>query len=172
MLSVAIFFVYVNRTWNGSIAEHKAAIAVDEEALKAAEKFMDQQSQLEAERNAIDSADLARLSTFLPGSVDNVHLILDLNALAARSGLSLSNVGVTTNASAAGATGASSLAGTSAVGSVDLALSAVGTYSALQTFLSGVERSARLLDVQDISATGSDTGVYTYQMKMRIYWLH
>jgi hypothetical protein len=41
----------------------------------------------------------------------------------------------------------------------------------MQTFLTGIEKSARLLDVQDILVTGSDTGVYTYQMTMRLYWL-
>ncbi len=168
MLAVAVFFVYVNRMWTGSIATTKLAIASNDAALEAAKQFTKQQSQLEAQRDAINPEDLARLAIFLPTSVDNVRLILDLNALAARSGLALSNVGVST-ASTASADDA--LAGESTVGSVDLSLSAVGTYSALQKFLSDVERSQRLLDVEDITAMGSDTGVYTYQMKVRIYWL-
>jgi len=54
---------------------------------------------------------------------------------------------------------------------VDLSLSAIGTYTALQNFLRGVEKSVRLLDIKDIVVKGSDTGVYTYQMKLRLYWL-
>lgn len=174
LIAVGIFFAYVSPTWSGSIADTKNAIAFDDEALAAAQLYTAQQNSLATSRNAIDPAYLARLSTFLPDSVDNVGLILDLNALAARSGLSLSNIDVVSNvASAANASMNQGLpaAGASPVGSVDLTLSAVGTYPALQAFLVGVERSARLLDVRDVVVKGSDTGVYNYQMALRLYWL-
>jgi len=60
---------------------------------------------------------------------------------------------------------------TNPVGSADMQVSAVGTYAALKTFLGSVEKSQRLLDVQDLSIKGSDTGVYGYDMKLRFYWL-
>lgn len=177
MVAVGIFFVYVTPTWSGSIATTKATIASDDQALTAATEYANQQNELATARSAIDPTNLTRLATFLPDSVDNVGLILDLNALAARSGLSLSNIDVTTNAAAStGSTnpnsaGALGAVAASPVGSVDLSLSAVGTYTALQTFLGGVEKSERLLDVRDLVVKGSDTGVYIYQMKVRIYWL-
>ena len=171
--SIGIFLGYVSPTWNGSIAQTKAAIATDDKALAAANQYTARQNELASERNAISPDDLARLTTFLPDSVDNVGMILDLDALAARSGLSLSNIDVSTNESVATAatTGALPAGGISPVGSVDLSLSAVGTYTALQDFLDGVEKSQRLLDVLDLAVKGSDTGVYTYQMKLRLYWL-
>ena len=64
----------------------KNSIASDNKALAAAITYATQQNELAAARNAIDPADLNRLVAFLPSSVDNVGLILDLNALAARSG--------------------------------------------------------------------------------------
>jgi Tfp pilus assembly protein PilO len=177
LVAAGIFFVYVNPTWTGSIAAAKAAIANDDQALVTANQYTAQQNELASARNAIDPADLARLLTFLPDSVDNVGLILDMNALAARSGLSLSNINVASNATASSGsagtatTGTLPTAATNPVGSVDLSLSAVGTYAALQNFLQGVEKSARLLDVRSIAVSGSDTGVYTYQMTLRLYWL-
>ncbi len=173
ILAAGIFFVYVNPTWTGSIAATKAAIVSDDQALAAASEYAAEQNQLAAARNAIDPADLARLDTFLPDSVDNVGLILDLNALAARSGLSLSNIDVLSNTSGPNATapGALPAAGASPVGSVDLSLSAAGSYGALQAFLAGVERSERLLDMRDLVVKGSDTGVYTYHLTLRLYWL-
>lgn len=175
VVAIGIFFGYVHPAWTVTIAATKAALASDDSALAAADEYTAQQNELASARNAIDPADLARISIFLPDSVDNVGLILDLNALAARSGLSLSNVDVM--ASAAGASSASTggalpIAGTSPISSVDLSLSAIGTYTALQAFLTGIEKSERLLDVRDIVVKGSDTGVYTYQMTLRIYWLH
>lgn len=171
--AIGIFFFYISPTWSGSIAATKSAITLDDQALAAADQYTMQQNTLASARNAIDPAYLVRLSTFLPDSVDNVGLILDLNALAARSGLSLSNIDVNANASTASASAGQGLpaAGVNPVGSIDLSLSAVGTYAALQSFLAGVERSARLLDVRDVVVRGSDTGVYNYQMSLRLYWL-
>jgi len=174
LAAAGIFFGYVHPTWTGEIAAAKTAIANDDQALAAAKTYSDQQNTLASERNKIDPADLSRITTFLPDSVDNVGLILDLNALAARSGLSLSNIDVASNTQSAAGSGAGSASdniGTGPVSSVDLSLSAIGTYAAFQTFLVGVEKSARLLDVRDISVKGSDTGVYSYQMTIRLYWL-
>lgn len=172
LVAAVIFFMYVNPTWSGPIATARVSIASDNEALAAASQYAEQQNDLATARNAISLTDLSRLSTFLPDSVDNVGLILDINALAAHSGLSLSNIDVTTDVSnSSGSSGALPGAGMNPVGSIDLSLSAVGTYAALQNFLQGVERSRRLLDVRELSVRGSDTGVYNYQMSLRLYWL-
>jgi len=175
-LAIAILFAYVRPTWNGPIAKTKASIESSEKTLTAAREYTEKQNQLASARNAIDPANLDRLEIFLPDSVNNVGLILDINALAARSGLSLSNIDIV-NAPAAGSTvdaaggGIGPVANANPVSSVDLSLSAVGTYPALQAFLKGLEKSARLLDVREILVKGSNTGVYTYQMTVRLYWL-
>ncbi len=171
MVAIGIFFGYVRPAWTVTIAATKDAIASDEQALAAASTYTARQNTLADARNAIDPANLERLAVFLPDSVDNVGLILDLNALAARSGLSISNIDVTTNAAATPAAGTLPAAHANPTGSIDLSISAVGTYGALQSFLMGVEKSERLLDVRDIVVRGSDTGVYNYQMKLRLFWL-
>lgn len=174
IIAVIIFFAYVNPTWTGSIAATKSAIADDNQALVAADTYTKQQNQIASARDAIDPANLSALSTLLPGSVDNVGLILDLNALAARSGISVANIDVVTETSGQQSSNSGALASSdqqNPIGSVDLSLSAVGTFAALQAFLDGIEKSARLLDVHDLTVKGSDTGVYTYQMSLRLYWL-
>lgn len=169
LLSVGIFFAYVKPVWSGPLKETREAIANTERALVAADEYKKRQNELAAARAAIDPENLDRLSVFLPDSVDNVRLILDINALAARSGLSLSNIDVIMSNTSVPAPAPTSRA--NPVGSVNLSLSAIGTYAALQTFLVGIEKSARLLDVRDIVVKGSDTGVYGYQMAIRLYWL-
>lgn len=174
VIALVIFFLYVNPTWTGSIAAAQAAIAADEQALLAAKQYSAQQNQLATTRDSIDPANMAALTTLLPDAVDNVGLILDLNALASRSGISVSNIDVITNAagsSAQAAPGALPAADVNPVNSVDLSLSAVGTFAALHSFLTGIEKSARLLDIRDLTVKGSETGVYNYQMTIRLYWL-
>lgn len=172
-VSAAIFFAYVSPAWSGPIAAAKAAIALDNRALASAEEYARQQNALADARAAIDPESLERIETLLPDSVDNVGLILDVNALAARSGLSLANIDVVPadGATKSGAPGALPTGATNPVGSINLSLTALGTFSAFQTFIRGIERSARLLDIQDIGVKGSDTGVYAYQVTLRLYWL-
>lgn len=171
--SVGVFFAYVSPTWAGPIAAAKDAIELDDSALAAAEEYAARQNALATERANIDPGNLERLATLLPDSVDNVGLILDVNALAARSGLSLANIDVAAADADAkkGGSGALPAGAANPVGSINLSLTALGTFSAFQTFLEGLERSARLLDVQDVVVKGSDTGVYTYQITLRLYWL-
>ncbi len=174
IVAIAIFFIYINPTWNGSISKTNEAISADNEALKAADTYAEQQVELTRQQNDIDPTNLARLETFLPDSVDNVGLILDLNTLAARSGISLSNIDViakSKNSSGPDAIGAIPVLEAGPIDFIDLSLSAVGTYTAFQAFLIGVEKSARLLDVRELIIKGSDNGVYSYKMTIRFYWL-
>lgn len=175
-ISAGIFFAYINPTWTGAIAATKAQIAQDNQSLAMADQYTAQLAALTASKNAMDPASLSRLEAFLPDSVNNVAIILDLNALAARSGLSLKSINV--NTAQSGTTNQSSGAGPDAsgaafspTGSVDLVLTAGGTYNAIVTFLQGVELSERLLDVQNVKITGSDTGIYSVTMTIRLYWL-
>lgn len=191
LVSILIFFGYTNPTYNGSIATAKAAIASNNSALQAATAYQQQADRLTAQQNSMDQAALKRLTLLLPDSVNNIGAILDLNALAARTGVALSSISASQSKSDVGSSsaGAGSMTSTATsnggiatgggnsssnnnpVGSVDLTVNVKGTYAAFRSFLSGIETSERLMDATDISVSGSDTGVYTYQMTIRLYWL-
>lgn len=168
IIAALVFFGYTNPTYSGKITQTRAEIAADNNALDAAAAYSAKQNQLAAAKNALDPKALDRVEAFLPDSVDNVGLILDLDALASRSGLSLTSIDVAQDD--AGAVVPADAARTP-VSSVDLSISALGTYGSFRSFLSGIESSARLLDVRDLVVKGSDTGVYTYQLTVRLYWL-
>jgi Tfp pilus assembly protein PilO len=170
VLTLGIVFGYIQPTWSGSIKESKMSIANTEQSLATAELYLAQQNQLASARNAISEERLKQLELFLPNSVDNVGLTLDLHALAGRSGVTLSNIDVSLPGGSDQAESGNAFV-LPTVGSLNLSLTAIGTYTAFHTFLRNIERSARLLDVQDISVKGSETGVYEYQVTMRLYWL-
>lgn len=192
--AIGLFVGYTQPTYGGSVASLKEEIANLDSALQAAEQFKQKEAQLTQQRNAMSSEQLARLESFLPDSVDNVQLIVDLNSLASRSGVQLSdfNIEGSSDTTSKGSTattapvpttvsGASPLA--SAQGntlalktsepteSLELSVSATGSYAAFRTFLTGVEQSLRPLDVVELSVQDSDTGVYTYDITFRLYWL-
>lgn len=190
VFAIALFFLYVKPTYSGSISATRAQIASYDDALAAAKRFQQKEAQLTQERAQIPSDSLARLSEFLPDGVDNVQLILDLDALAARSGVTLSDFSTAGNSSTA-ATAAptnstpplpsngaiptlgqqNGLQANMPTDSINLTFKATGSYSAFRSFLSGMENSLRQMDVTDLQVTQSNTGVYSYAVTVRIYWL-
>lgn len=176
VIAVGIFVGYVRPVYGTDVAALRSEIGSYDNALSAAGAYSAKQNDLTAKRNAIPGDKLSRLASFLPDGVDNVRLILDLDALAARSGTRLSNFDVNTGSAAqplkTAAGSAIPLATKGPVDSLDLSMTLVGTYDSFITFLSGVQQSLRLLDVTELSVKDSTTGVYTFDVTLRIYWLH
>lgn len=192
--AVGLFIGYTQPTYGGSVTSLKGEIANLDNALKAAEQFKQKEAQLTQQKNALSGEQLDRLEAYLPDSVDNVQLIVDLNSLAARSGVQLSEFSIesgTSNNASTATSGAAPLASGMPGGaaplqaqsntlalqtsepteSLELSVSATGSYAAFRTFLTGVEQSLRPLDVVELSVQDSATGVYTYDITFRLYWL-
>lgn len=166
--ALLIFFLYVGPTYSGAIAKKEAAIAADDQALTAASQYAAKENELISAENNIDPAALDRLSGFLPDSANDVGLILDIDALAAKDGLNLTSIDVASQQNQPA--GGQANSGTP-YNSLDLTLSATGTYGSFRAFLASIEQSSRLLDIEDLTVKGSATGVYTYTMTIRLYWL-
>lgn len=171
IFAAVLFFGYVNPTHQGSIAEANAKIKSYQSALDASKRFAEKEAELTQERAALPQDGITRLEAFLPDGVNNVQLILDLTALAARSGIVLSNFAISEPADTSSSSGALALQAVKPVESLDISLSATGTYPQFRSFLRGVEQSLRPLDIVNVSVSGSATGTYTYTVVMRIYWL-
>ncbi len=180
LLAVVLFFGYIRPTWDGPIAQSKIDIQSYDSALSAASRFSDNEAKLEQERDAIPGDELNRLNAFLPDSVNNIQLIIDMNALATRSGVTLSNFATADTPNAPlpsgdvtdGSSGTNDIGNTPLVDYLTLSVSATGTYDSFRSFLAGVEQSLRPLDITSLSVTDSDTGVYTYAVTFKFYWLH
>jgi Tfp pilus assembly protein PilO len=189
IFAALLMFLYIRPTYSGPIHEKREQIRSYDDALAAAERFQQKEAELTQARAQIPAESLARLNDFLPDGVDNVQLILDLNALAARSGVTLSDFD-TQNASDGGSAAASSAAATpnpsalpgetldtsnlvssSPIDSVNLTFKGTGTYTSFRGFLSGMETSLRPIDVENIEVADAESGVYTYTVTVRIYWL-
>lgn len=153
----------------------QAQASAYDSALEAAEAFKAREEELSTKQNAVSTLDKGRIEAFLPDGVDNVQLILDLDALATRSGIRLQDFSVEEPSEEEGAGGLPSgrLAITEerAVESIEVTVSGIGSYQAFRTFLEGVELSLRPLDLVDLTVSDSETGIYSYGMRFRIYWL-
>lgn len=176
LVAIGLFFGYISPTYQGPIAALKEEIKNYDSALDAAERFKTNVAQLAASRAEIPSEQLDRLETLLPDGVDNVQLILDLNALAAQSGMRLENFDTAVTPGTAGGEngpmeGTDFLISEEPIDSIDLTMTGTGTYAAFRAFLAGIENSLRPLDLVGLTVGTTDTGVYTYDITIRLYWL-
>jgi Tfp pilus assembly protein PilO len=118
--------------------------------------------------NTISNGDLAKLDSALPDQVDNVHLIIDVNSIASKYGMTLRNAVATTNAAASG----SSAIGPSAkkYSVVKLSFQVTGSYNILKQFLTDLNNSLRITDVTSTSFTGTDRDQNDYTIELETYW--
>lgn len=171
LIAIGLFFGYINPTYTGSVAKLRSEIQSFNDALIAANTFKEKENEITAQRSAISEEGIARVEAFLPDGVDNVQLILDLNSLASRSGITLSNFDIAASPEEQKGGDTLALASDGSIESLDLSVSATGNYASFKSFLTGVEWSLRPLDIIDLSIDDSNTGVYTYNITFRIYWL-
>lgn len=138
-------------------------------ALTNARELQAARDELLQRFNSFTTNDITRLETLLPNNIDNVKLIIELDALARRYGLRIENIDtIEQNLSQEEEQARQALP----YESIDLAIGVEGTYERFVEFIEQVERSLRLIDVQNISFRALETGNnYKYDMTVRTYWL-
>lgn len=148
---------------------------------------------LEATYQQIAPEQIKKLDVFLPDSVDDIQLIVDVNTIAQKSGMQVKDVKINTDLDKSGRTAvqtnavasSSPLVNKPSVSKVGLSFAVVGTYSQLRAFMADLTRSLRVLDISRLSfstqpttasATASSSqslvgGQYQYQVDLVTYWL-
>ncbi len=143
-------------------------------ALANAKKLRAVQESLLASYREIPPADLARLDKFLPDNVDNVRLIIDINNIARKSGMTIRNIRINTDEGKDEASVIDQTAGGNGpdLGTVGLGFSVAGSYANFQAFLRNLSASLRLIDLDTTSLSAGASGdSYTYGVTIKTYWL-
>ncbi len=174
--SIWLFFGYVDNEYQ-TINTLKAERGEYLGALARAQEIDQVKASLVSKYNNMSPADLDKLEKLLPDSVDNVRLIIDINAIAARYGMSLANIKV--EGGNERQVNQKQVAGASAVGSpddkpyssVNMNFSLSGPYQNFVSFLTDMEQSLRVADVIGIGVKPLKGNFFTYDMKIKTYWL-
>ncbi len=172
-----VLFFYTQPTYDSARVFESSIKSYDQALNKAAELQSLKQSLL-SQYNAFNPADLDRLHKLLPDHVDNVRLILDLDNLAGRHGMSLQNISFSGPAeeserSVIGAIGA----GKQKSNSLTLKFTTQGTYTSFRALLRDLERSLRIVDLVSLGLAGGGQPsvgkerVYQFNITVRTYWL-
>jgi len=149
------------------------------EALQNAEKLKGKIASLEQAQKSISAEDLSKLDKFIPDRIDNINLILDINNIAAKQGMTIKNVKVRSGLEeqpAGDQTGDNSMgnvAGASQdkIAETFLSFSVSGDYESLLSFLDNLANSLRVADVTSLAFAVDDKGVNQYNFELKTYWV-
>ncbi len=172
--AVALFMLFTNPRYQ-AVQVLQSEASVYDDALNKSQELKRKRDELNARRNTFAATDVQKLEKILPDNVDNIRLVIDINNVAARHGLTLSDV--TLGSLQGGAEGRSATAvGASEgrVGSVELGFTLTASYESMVGFLIDLEHSLRLIDVEQLGFAVEDQGGSNseYTFKIRTYWLH
>ncbi len=172
LCAVGIFVGYTDNAYQNSKVLQAEATSYND-ALTKAQELRELRDQLIARRNAFRTEDLQKLQDVLPDNVDNIRLVIDINGIAARHGLSLKNVqlGTLSDASKSRNPAAVGVSG-DPVGSVTLGFGISASYDDFLVFLQDLEHSLRVLDIENLSFKADDKDKADYTFTLRTYWLH
>ncbi len=148
-------------------------------AIESANKSIVALNQVISSYNNISQNDRDRLDKIVPNSVDNIRLIIDLNGVALKHGFSLQKIktsvpdsaGTKQNPGQAVATANQSSNPGPKLDTVNIGFEVSAPYIQFKGFMQDLEADLRLLDVTSLSMAATDSGVYTYKVSLKTYWL-
>src|SRR3989344_334418 len=148
--AIGLFVVYTDPAYQ-TVKDLSARAASYDEALDKAQELRATRDALLSKRNTFKPDDISRLERALPDNVDNIRLVIDINNIASRRGLSLKTilVGEVSDSSASRSPLAAGASGDS-LGSVDVGFTITATYEDFLAFLQDLEHSLRIVDVESI----------------------
>ncbi|QQR82875.1 type 4a pilus biogenesis protein PilO [Candidatus Campbellbacteria bacterium] len=171
LLSLGIFFGFTNGRYVATKSV-RTEIAQYDDALAKAASLATLRDSLKDTYNSFSQDELRRLDTLIPDTIDTVRLIIDINAIARRHGLTVLNIAVD-GATDAGTKKTGIGPQESAYGTISVSFNVSTTYERFKSFLGELENSLRLIDVDSVTLgeTNPITGIATYSIRAKTYWL-
>lgn len=161
----AVFFLYIDPQY-ANVKKLKAEAAQYDQALNNSKQLQTVRDELLSKYNTFSTSDITKLQKMLPDNVDNVRLILDIDGIASKYGMTIRNVLIdqTKPATDLGPD-------ESKYQSIALRFSVNSTYDNFRNFLADLEQSLRIVDVVGVSFNASDTDFSEYGISLKTYWL-
>lgn len=185
-ISIAGFLTFINPTYQ-DISSLRAEVSSYNEALGNSKALENERDKLTTKYNAINPENLLKIRKFLPDSVDNIRLILEIEKIAAPYGMTLrdvkyDNINKSTSKEPNPGVVVADTEDPSQnkqYGTWSLGFSTTGTYANFLNFLRDLERNLRVVDVGSIEfSSDAGTGLtpslsdkYKFIFNIKTYWL-
>jgi len=173
IVSIALFFTFTDPVYK-EVKILKAKYAQYQDVLVKAAQLLEQRKNLQDKYNSFAEDDISRLKKLLPDAVDNVRLIIDIDEIAKRYGLTINNVRLDdTKPSKDGVTDSVNTitAGGAKHGTIPMGFSVTADYNTFLSFLEDLEGSLRIVDVTNITLKPGANNIYSFDVSLKTYWL-
>jgi hypothetical protein len=175
--SIGLYLGFVDPTYQAALLLEEKKAEFDT-AMNNANQLSERRQALVEKVNSFSVDDLFRLSKLLPDHVDNVRLIMEVDRIALKYGMSLRNVqlqGLNLSNKNSGNTSTVLGAAPKDYDDVVLSFSVTSSYSTFKGFLKELEDNLRITDVEGVSFVvpqgGDNKDSYQYSLSLRTYWL-
>lgn len=174
VLAIGIYVTFTSNLWD----EVKSVREINNQYIQAidnADRLITVRGKVLNDYNALSPNDIDRLQKMLPIAVDNIRLVIDLNSIAQKNGLtlkgvkaSMANDGSKTNIVPVGNEAAISVAN---IDTINVSFSTSASYEQFKQFMRDLEANLRLMDMVHLNVVANDSGVYDYSINLKTYWL-
>ncbi|HRH24961.1 MAG TPA: type 4a pilus biogenesis protein PilO [Candidatus Paceibacterota bacterium] len=170
--SVMVFSALIGPKYK-QVQALKTEISTFDTRLSTAEALKVSREDLIAKYNSISKTDLDNIKVLLPDSVDNIRLIIQLDALATKNGLSsLRDVQYDTQKTEQAPVQQNAVQ--KPYGEFTMSFSTSGPYKNFLSFISDLEQNLRLVDVSEVKFSQGNPNLVdslSYNIKLKTYWL-
>ncbi|MCC7436786.1 type 4a pilus biogenesis protein PilO [Candidatus Nomurabacteria bacterium] len=174
-VSVGAFVIFVIPRYKDLQAMRKDVSSFDSR-LATAERLKQSREELIAKYNSISKKDLDNLKILLPDTVDNIRLIIQIDSLATKNGMSsLRNVeydAAKTDPQAK--PDVQQNVSQKPYGEFTMSFTTTGQYKNFLSFIADLEQNLRLVDISSVSFTEGDKSLgdsLSYKITLKTYWL-
>jgi Tfp pilus assembly protein PilO len=168
LASIGTFVFFTNGEYQ-KVKALKVEIAGYESALGKSRLVLAKREELQNKYKQFSRADLTYLVKMLPDHVDNVQLILDINGIARKHGMSIGKIAI--NQDQSNNTSAPIGPNTLPYASILVSFRTKASYGSFISFMKDLEQGLRLVDVTDLVFKSDPKDQNEYAVTIRTYWL-
>lgn len=182
-ISAIIFFVVIDPTY-GEVKQLRTEVATYNAALDNSAELQEARDTLLEQYKNIKGEDKERLNHFLPNTISNIELILEIEKIASLHGMPIRDIKFESKTedkaeAAAGVVAEVDPTEYLPYGVFPMEFILEGRYETFLAFLTDLEHNLRLVDIKSISfnvpevVAGSTTNpnIFSYTLKIETYWI-
>ncbi|MCC6323922.1 hypothetical protein IT400_03990 [Candidatus Nomurabacteria bacterium] len=189
-ISIGAAFFYVKPIYTDTMSL-RTDFSSYSTALANSKNLQKTRDTLIASYKAISPVDKERISRFLPNTVNNIQLILEIQQIANKHGLSIQNISfkppvndtvkeAPDTKTAVKTTKTAKVKDVALFGTFDLEFSTRADYDTFRLFVSDLEQNLRLIDIVSVDFVvpvpskqmiDVDPNIYDFSLKIKTYWL-
>ncbi len=194
LASAGVFFGFTKNEYQ-AVQDRKAEVAEYDKAVQNSTILLKKREELLDLKNKFQKDDLNRLNILMPDDVNSTKLILEIEHLATSvhnlafedpkydPNKKIASLGAVSGGAPASTDGASAkdakpvnpkiqeLENQKEYGSFELEFTLIGTYSDFIAFLGDLEKSLRIVDIQQLQIVPKEGNNLKYVLKVQTYWL-